>query len=187
MIGILTAASNPFTSYYCNSIDPKYLSSIGLIIDSKEISSRDIEIIHDRTANLFKKTTDQISPLLNDFGFVLKNTPHLCSKLNSFVSSNNIKVLISIGTPRKISKELIDAIPQGIINIHPGYLPHFRGCSAVEWSLLEGFPITNTLHYMSEDYDSGDIIGIYRVNINPLDDYWQIRQKVHLHSFKIFS
>ena len=75
--------------------------------------------------------------------------------------------MISIGTPRKISKELIDAIPQGIINIHPGYLPHFRGCSAVEWSLLEGFPITNTLHYMSEDYDSGDIIGIYRVNINP--------------------
>lgn len=186
MIGLLATKSNPFTFRYIQSLKQSALPWVGLIYDTKDISSRDINIIHDRTANVFSSPTSFALDAARDFAFTV-NAPHLFSEIAPIIESQDIKVLINIGSPRKLSKQIIDKTPSGIINIHPGYLPYFRGCSAVEWSLLEDFPVTNTIHYMSEEYDEGPVIGTYKVNLEPDDNYCQIRQKVHSHSFHLFS
>lgn len=70
---------------------------------------------------------------------------------------------------RKIFKEAAIAIPKcGVINLHSGVLPQYRGAMATFWSMLNGeTEIGTTLHYISDGtIDTGPIIGIAR---RPLD------------------
>lgn len=60
-----------------------------------------------------------------------------------------------------IKNNIIDAFKIGLINDHWGILPFLRGRSTIEYSLLFGFPLAVTTHFVDESVDSGDIINIY--------------------------
>lgn len=47
-----------------------------------------------------------------------------------------------------------------IINCHPGIIPAARGLDAFKWSIYNMRPIGNTLHYIDENVDSGEIIAV---------------------------
>lgn len=151
------------------------------------MSSRDIEIVHRRTQSFFvrKKVNKEHSDKL--FGYRLNefNVAHTYDEMSKFVASRSCSVLINIGTPRKLSSQFIDLFDDGVINIHPGYLPLYRGSSAVEWALLEKNPVVNTVHYMNSEYDSGPIIGHFPVPILSSDNYFDVRIKTHLHSISL--
>lgn len=189
MIGLLSTECNPLEHYYVSYINRIYLPRLILIRDPKGISQRDIDIIHERTDNYFLQIPQNsiLMPSSDCNKLASASLAHTYESIFPLVDSLGIRVLVNIGSPRKISPDLISAIPQGIINIHPGYLPYYRGCSAVEWSLLENFPVANSVHFMETDYDSGPIIGIYKTPINSLDTYYQVRQKVHLQSFLLLA
>ena len=65
-----------------------------------------------------------------------------------------------------ISRRLINAFAQEILNFHPGALPSFRGCSAPEWQISEGKPVIATCHFLDEGIDSGDIVATKRLELN---------------------
>lgn len=87
-------------------------------------------------------------------------------------------LLLNIGTPRKLSKETLDIPTIGTINVHPGMLPKYRGCSAVEWALLNQDPVEATAHFMTEEYDAGDVICRSSLYVQPFEVYEQIRAKM---------
>ena len=60
---------------------------------------------------------------------------HNSQKTKELIQKFDINCLFNVGTPRKISEDLIKFVDHGILNVHPGVLPKYRGCSAVEWSL----------------------------------------------------
>lgn len=45
----------------------------------------------------------------------------------------------------------------GLLSFHPGDLPFYRGCSAPEWQVYEGKPVTSTCHLVNEGIDTGPI------------------------------
>jgi len=63
-----------------------------------------------------------------------------------------------------IKANILKAVKYGVINDHNGVLPFVRGKSTIEYSLLYGFPIGNTLHFVDEDVDTGGIIRFYEIN-----------------------
>lgn len=65
-----------------------------------------------------------------------------------------------------ISKEAI--IGKHIINCHSGIIPIMRGLDAFKWAIIEGKPIGNTLHFIDENVDAGEIIS---VKLTPLYQY----------------
>jgi phosphoribosylglycinamide formyltransferase-1 len=68
-------------------------------------------------------------------------------------------LLVLAGFMRIVTKELISAFPQRIINIHPSLLPSFRGLHAQEQALNAGVKFAGcTVHYVVEDVDAGPII-----------------------------
>ena len=71
-----------------------------------------------------------------------------------------VDCFLNAGTQRKLSKDFLAIASNGIINIHPGILPDYRGCSCVEWALLNNDMIGNTAHFMDLNYDTGPIIEI---------------------------
>jgi methionyl-tRNA formyltransferase len=70
----------------------------------------------------------------------------------------------------KLPAELL-AVPRlGAINGHDAMLPLHRGRNATGWNLRQDLPLGFTVHYMSEDFDSGPIIAQRELPLSD-DDY----------------
>jgi methionyl-tRNA formyltransferase len=96
-----------------------------------------------------------------------------CENINSEISIKEIKkfapdLIISIRFGQIIRRELIK-IPQfGIVNLHSGILPKYRGIMATLWTILQGEEeIGTSLHYIENaEIDKGAIIKISKQKIN---------------------
>jgi methionyl-tRNA formyltransferase len=79
--------------------------------------------------------------------------------------------IISYGYRHKISKEIIGSVHRRAINLHISYLPWNRGANPNYWSWYDNTPKGVTIHYIDEQFDTGDIIVQKQVdfsNVEPL-------------------
>lgn len=65
------------------------------------------------------------------------------------------------------------------INVHPGELPYFRGCSAPEWQILSSGNCKMTLHKMSSGIDEGDVLLIDEMEIKKDWGYYDFRSNIY--------
>ena len=66
-----------------------------------------------------------------------------------------------------------------IINIHPSLLPKYKGIDAIQQALDSGDDVTGcTVHYVTEELDSGEIILQSKVPIMPDDDIKSLTKAV---------
>lgn len=77
----------------------------------------------------------------------------------SFIRSQDPDVIVTL-VHQILRKRLIGIPRKGIVNIHPGLLPHFRGIQPYFWELSEGFGYAGaTLHLIEdEEIDTGGIL-----------------------------
>jgi methionyl-tRNA formyltransferase len=189
-IGILTTLDCPILPIHFKAIQKKGFKDIIVICDTKVTKSRDIEIWRDRTGGLLgsyglhENTAALLVSSTSPVFFVGSHNDPECIKL---IKSLKLNVLINSGTPRKLSSSLISSVEFGILNVHPGVLPKYRGSSAVEWTIFNNDMIGNTVHFMDEGYDSGPIIGIEFYNFNSGESYHQIRSEIYRQSGPLMS
>ena len=75
------------------------------------------------------------------------------------VKSLNPDIAVVCSFNYKIPKVLLDLVPDGFINVHPSLLPNYRGPNPYSAVILNGEEETGvTLHFMDENFDTGDII-----------------------------
>tara|TARA_B100000287_G_C20530592_1_gene740687 strand:+ start:69 stop:617 length:549 start_codon:yes stop_codon:yes gene_type:complete len=83
----------------------------------------------------------------------------------------NVDLIVMAGWMRIVSKKFCEAFPERIINLHPSLLPKYKGLHAIEQALNSGDDVTGcTVHYVTEELDSGRIIMQQEVPIRPEDD-----------------
>ena len=103
---------------------------------------------------------------------------HLCK-------DHDIKYIILAGFLRKIPDTLIAAYPEKIINIHPSLLPKYGGAGMYGRNVHAAVYAAKeketgiSIHYVSEEFDSGRIIAQYSVAITAEDTIDTIQEKVH--------
>tara|TARA_B100001250_G_scaffold230885_1_gene198145 strand:+ start:1128 stop:1751 length:624 start_codon:yes stop_codon:yes gene_type:complete len=79
-----------------------------------------------------------------------------------------VDLIVMAGWMRIVTKKLIDAFPNRIINLHPSLLPKYKGLHAIEQAMDSGDSVTGcTVHYVTEELDSGTIIEQIEVPILP--------------------
>lgn len=66
----------------------------------------------------------------------------------------------------------------GVLNSHPGLLPKYRGCCAVEWAIYNDDPVGVTCHFLDEGIDSGPIVHRAGLAISPGDTHEDVRTRV---------
>ena len=97
-----------------------------------------------------------------------------------------VDLIVLAGWMRIISPKLIDAFPNRIINIHPSLLPKYKGLHAVEQALESGDDTTGcTVHYVTEELDSGDIICQEEVQIFPHDTLQSLTKVIQQREYEI--
>ncbi|MDD3420136.1 MAG: formyltransferase family protein, partial [Candidatus Gastranaerophilales bacterium] len=71
---------------------------------------------------------------------------------------------------KKFPKVLLESTKMGFINSHPSLLPLYRGGNPYFYPIFNNDPLTGiTLHFMDEEFDTGDIIFQKSVNILPFE------------------
>lgn len=70
-----------------------------------------------------------------------------------------VELVVLAGFDRLITRVLLDAFPNRIVNVHPALLPAFKGLHAQRQALAYGARITGaTVHFVDEAEDHGPII-----------------------------
>ncbi len=80
-----------------------------------------------------------------------------------------------------IKEKLLKAPKLGFLNIHPGSLPKYRGCSAPEWAIYNNDPVYATAHLIDSGIDTGPIIFMEKMDINQSWDYFDFRSNIYHH------
>ena len=57
-----------------------------------------------------------------------------------------------------LPEEFVRATAGRVINSHPGLIPAVRGLDAFKWAIVDGVQVGNTLHFIDEEADAGELI-----------------------------
>jgi folate-dependent phosphoribosylglycinamide formyltransferase PurN len=63
-----------------------------------------------------------------------------------------------IAGARMLPLHVIERFPRGVVNFHPGLLPHVRGLDALQWAILRDQPLGVTAHLIDKRVDAGWIL-----------------------------
>ena len=83
--------------------------------------------------------------------------------------------------------EFIDLFPDGVVNLHPSFLPYNRGANPNVWSIVEGTPAGVTLHYIDSGIDTGDIIAQRNVEVEPVDTGQSLYHRLEHACLELFA
>jgi methionyl-tRNA formyltransferase len=86
-----------------------------------------------------------------------------------------------------LKPEFQSTFPQGVVNLHPAYLPYNRGQYPNVWSIIEGTPSGVTLHYIDNRIDTGDIIAQKEVPVEPVDTGETLYRKLERASVELLQ
>ena len=80
---------------------------------------------------------------------------------------------------QKIGRDLLNAFPVGIINLHPSLLPALRGAAPVQWSVINHDAETGvTIFRLVEEMDAGPILVQRRTAIQPDETADELLQRL---------
>lgn len=98
-----------------------------------------------------------------------------------YIKSLNIDVAVVSSFNCKIPKEFLNIPKFGFINIHPSLLPNYRGGNPYTNVIMNGEKETGvTIHFMDEDFDTGDIITQKTVEISPIETMGTLFNRLNL-------
>ena len=96
-----------------------------------------------------------------------------------FVRDTTPDLIIAAGFPFILKEQFLKIAPRGILNIHPSFLPYYRGPRPLEWQIINGESQAGvTIHFMDEGIDSGEIVAQDRVRIVATDNLKTVQWKV---------
>jgi methionyl-tRNA formyltransferase len=88
-------------------------------------------------------------------------------------------IILCIGWPQIVGKEILQLARSGCVGIHPTLLPKRRGGAPINWCLIDGLNRSGvTLFYFDEGIDSGDIIAQQEFEITLEDTAKTVLSKV---------
>lgn len=105
------------------------------------------------------------------------NEPNAIAMLHEL----DLDILFVIGWSQIVRKEAMNCVKIGLIGAHASLLPHNRGSAPVNWAIIKGENVTgNTLMWLKEDIDNGDIIAQRKFDITLYDTCNTIYEKVKI-------
>lgn len=113
-------------------------------------------------------------------------------KVLAMMEREHIDFIVLAGFLLLIPDFLIDAFDHRMINIHPALLPKFGGKGMYGHHVHEAVKAAGetetgmTVHWVSREYDAGEIIAQYKTAISPADSADDIAAKEHELEMKYF-
>lgn len=102
--------------------------------------------------------------------------------LSGQLSDLGADVLVSTNWRIKMPADLLKVARLGAVNVHDALLPTYAGFGSVNWVIRDGLDhIGLTVHYMTDDLDTGPIISQTRLEIGPTEDATSVTDRLTAH------
>ena len=142
-------------------------------------------------------SNNENSPLLKGQNNLKTNISYFSNDQLSFQVFDELKIIdpdliVLAGFLKKIPTIYIDYFTNKIINIHPSLLPSYGG-KGMYGSKIHNKVIENkekktgiTIHYVSNQYDAGEIIFQKNISIEKNDTVTTLKEKIHKLEYKYY-
>ena len=88
-------------------------------------------------------------------------------------------ILVVVAYGRILPDDLLAVAPYGAVNVHGSLLPKYRGAGPIQWSVIDGEPVTGvTTMYMAEGMDTGDMILKKETPIGENETYGELHDRL---------
>lgn len=95
--------------------------------------------------------------------------------------------IVMAGYMRMIGKEVFQAFPDRVINLHPALLPSFPGAHGIQDAFNAGVKVTGvTVHFANEEYDEGPIIAQRAVPVRENDTLETLEERIHETEYELY-
>jgi len=102
------------------------------------------------------------------------NSPASVTRLRDY----NADLFVLSGYNKILKKQVIEIPPMGVINLHGGRLPEYRGAAPINWQIIQGEKTGGCcIIYVDEGIDTGDIIAQEIYPITPEDTHASVLEK----------
>ena len=109
------------------------------------------------------------------------------NKIMEILEENEIELIALAGYMKIISKNLLGAYKDRIINIHPAYLPNFPGKDGIgDAYRTKALSTGVTIHYVDEGIDTGKIIYQEKLEINKEWNLEKLAEEIHKIEHRIY-
>ena len=171
-IGLLTTRRHPLLPYLLERLEGVAGVTPVLLFDEKDFSAKDAAIFTSRTDGAFP--VRELGPWLRCYPAV--DVPsHNGPECQAYVRETALELLVNAGTPRLVSAALLEAVRVGVLNVHPGVLPKYRGATCCEWAIYHDDPVGVTAHFMDTGLDSGPILFARQLPVRRGQTYTEVR------------
>jgi len=124
-------------------------------------------------------TPSETRVLAEENGITVLTPEKLTPEVIAEIAAYGCTAGICVAYGKILPQALIDAFPQGILNIHYSLLPKYRGASPVEGALLAGETATGvSIQKMVFKLDAGDLIAQKEVAIEPIETTRELRPRL---------
>lgn len=90
-----------------------------------------------------------------------------------------------VGCAGILRPAVLNAFRYGVLNIHPGITPRYRGRSPMEWAILEGAQPGVTLHFIDAGVDTGPVVRSCDVPVCRGDDFGSLYERAYAIGFEL--
>ena len=120
-----------------------------------------------------KKRADRLG--INSIRIASKDEDDIITIFNAY----EVDLIVMAGWMRIVTKKFCNAFAGKVINLHPSLLPKYKGLHAVQQALQSGDDETGcTVHFVTEELDSGGIIKQQTVPILPGDTVESLQRAI---------
>ena len=98
----------------------------------------------------------------------------------SVLKSQDIRLVVLAGFMRILTPYFIQAYKNKIVNIHPSYLPSFKGAHAIRDAFEAKVKETGvTVHIVTKEVDAGPILLQKKVKVSKRDTLASLEKRIH--------
>ena len=95
------------------------------------------------------------------------------------IAEKQPELIVVVAYGKILPKEILDLPPYGCVNVHASLLPKYRGAAPIQWSVINGDPVTGvTTMYMAEGLDTGDMLLQAETPIDPDETAGQLHDRL---------
>jgi phosphoribosylglycinamide formyltransferase-1 len=109
------------------------------------------------------------------------------SAIRDTLLAHEVDYVVMAGYMRLLGKEVLDAFPLRVLNLHPALLPSFPGAHGIADAFEYGVKVTGiTVHFADEVFDRGPIIAQRSVEITEEDTVESLEARIHAAEHELY-
>ena len=124
-------------------------------------------------------TAPPVKQLAEENGIPVYQPKTLKGEYSDVIAQLAPDMIVVVAYGRILPKAVIDVPQFGCLNLHVSLLPRYRGAAPIQWSLINGDKQTGvTVMHIDEGLDTGDIIDVLPIDIDPDENSEELFDKV---------